>query len=118
MDWISQHSVIPDYFRKQFYETGNLFPEFAMNLGGGQNIYNYSYYGLYSPLFLLSYALPFVKMSTYVINGVIMSDCIGAFIVSVAESKRIWQSCQLRCSCYFFADGTYDLPVLQPDYVR
>ena len=46
MDWISQHSVIPDYFRKQFYETGNLFPEFAMNLGGGQNIYNYSYYGL------------------------------------------------------------------------
>ena len=54
VDWISQHSVIPDYFRKQFYETGNLFPEFAMNLGGGQNIYNYSYYGLYSPLFLLS----------------------------------------------------------------
>ena len=47
-----------------------------------------------------------------------MSDCISAFIVSVAESKRIWQSCQLRCSCYFFADGTYDLPVLQPDYVR
>ena len=67
MDWISQHSVIPDYFRKQFYATGKLFPEFAMNLGGGQNIYNYSYYGLYSPLFLLSYALPFVKMSTYVI---------------------------------------------------
>ena len=21
VDWISQHSVIPDYFRKQFYET-------------------------------------------------------------------------------------------------
>lgn len=67
VDWISQHSVIPDYFRKQFYATGKLFPEFAMNLGGGQNIYNYSYYGLYSPLFLVSYALPFVKMSTYVI---------------------------------------------------
>ena len=42
VDWISQHSVIPDYFRKQFYATGKLFPEFAMNLGGGQNIYNYS----------------------------------------------------------------------------
>ena len=67
VDWISQHSVIPDYFRKQFYATGKLFPEFARNLGSGQNIYNYSYYGLYSPLFLLSYALPFVKMSTYVI---------------------------------------------------
>ena len=23
VDWISQHSVIPDYFRQQFYETGN-----------------------------------------------------------------------------------------------
>lgn len=65
-DWISQHSVLPDYFRRQFYETGRLFPEFAANIGGGQNIYNFSYYGLYSPLFLLSYALPFVKMSDYV----------------------------------------------------
>ena len=90
-----------------------------MNLGGGQNIYNYSYYGLYSPLIFVVLRIAFCE-NVYVCdcNGVIMSDCIGAFIVSVAESKRIWQSCQLRCSCYFFADGTYDLPVLQPDYVR
>ena len=33
-----------------------------MNLGGGQNIYNFAYYGLYNPVILLSYALPFVKM--------------------------------------------------------
>ena len=38
--------------------------------------------------------------------------------IQVAESKRIWQSCQLRCGCHFFADGAYDLSVLQPDYVR
>ncbi len=56
-----------DYFRQQFYDTGNLFPEFAMNLGGGQNIYNYSYYGLYSPLFCCPTHCLFVKMSTYVI---------------------------------------------------
>ncbi len=36
IDWISQHSVIPDYFRQQFYDTGNFFPEFAANLGAGQ----------------------------------------------------------------------------------
>lgn len=47
VDWISQHSVIPDYFRQQFYDTGELFPEFAANLGGGQNIYNFSYYLVY-----------------------------------------------------------------------
>ena len=66
VDWISQHSVLPEYFRQQFYATGNLFPEFAANIGGGQNIYNFSYYGLYSPLILPSYFLPFVKMSDYI----------------------------------------------------
>ena len=65
VDWFSQHSVLPDYFRQQFYATGNLFPEFAANLGGGQNIYHFAYYGLYSPLILPSYLLPFVKMSDY-----------------------------------------------------
>ena len=34
-----------------------------------------------------------------------MLDGFGAFIVSVAESKRIWQSCQLRCGCYFLLTG-------------
>lgn len=65
VDWISQHSVIADYFRQQFYETGQLFPEFAANLGGGQNIYHFSYYGLYSPIILFSYLLPFVRMGDY-----------------------------------------------------
>lgn len=72
VDWISQHSVFPDYFRQQFYETGKLIPEFASNIGGGQNIYNFAYYGLLSPLFLPSYALPFVKMTDYVMG---MSFC-------------------------------------------
>ena len=66
VDWFSQHSVLPDYFRQQFYATGKLFPEFAENLGGGQNIYHFAYYGLYSPLILPSYLLPFVKMSDYI----------------------------------------------------
>lgn len=66
VDWLSQHSVLPDYFRQQFYATGKLFPEFAANLGGGQNNYHFAYYGLYSPLILPSYLLPFVKMSDYI----------------------------------------------------
>ena len=66
VDWLSQHSVLPDYFRQQFYATGKIFPEFAPNLGGGQNIYHFAYYGLYSPLILPSYLLPFVKMSDYI----------------------------------------------------
>ncbi len=67
VDWISQHSVIPDYFRRQFYQTKELFPEFAAGIGGGQNIYHFAYYGLYHPMILFSYFLPFVKMSDYMI---------------------------------------------------
>ena len=66
IDWGGQHYAIPDYFRKLFYETGDLFPSFAPNLGAGENIYYFSYYGLYSPVILISYLLPFVKMSTYI----------------------------------------------------
>ena len=78
VDWLSQLSVLPDYFRQQFYATGKLFPEFAANLGGGQNIYHFAYYGLYSPLILPSYLLPFVKMSDY-----IMAVSITGLIASV-----------------------------------
>lgn len=78
VDWISQHSVFPEYFRQLFYETGELFPEFAGNIGGGQNIYNFSYYGLYNPVILISYLLPFVKMSDY-----LMAASIAGLLASV-----------------------------------
>ena len=78
MDWISQHSVFPEYFRQQFYQTGQFFPEYAANIGGGQNIYNFSYYGLYNPIVLIAYLLPFVKMSDYLMAvGVI---CLAASV--------------------------------------
>ena len=65
-DWLSQHIMFPDYLRKLFYDTGDIFPNFAFNLGGGQNIYNISYYGLFNPIILISYLLPFVSMLTYI----------------------------------------------------
>lgn len=67
IDWISQHVVFPDYFRKLFYKTKNLFPNFALSLGAGQNIYNFSYYGLLNPLIMLSYLCPNISMKNYII---------------------------------------------------
>ena len=67
IDWNTQHTVFPDYFRKLFYNTKNFFPNFAISIGAGQNIYNFSYYGLYNPLLLISFFLPFISMKTYVI---------------------------------------------------
>lgn len=65
MDYSNQHYMIPEYFRTLFYETKNLVPSFAFNLGMGQNIFNFSYYGLLNPIIMISYLLPFVKMSSY-----------------------------------------------------
>ena len=66
MDWNNQHIIFPDYFRSRFYQTGQLFPNFASAIGAGQNIYEFTYYGLFNPIFLLSYLLPFVPMMDYI----------------------------------------------------
>ena len=80
IDWDCQHWIIPDYFRKLFYSTHNLFNNFALNIGDGQNIYYLSYYGYLSPIVLLSYLLPFVPMRIYIeaisIVGLIVSCCL------------------------------------------
>ena len=80
VDWISQHSVFPDYFRQLFYDTGRIFPEFAANIGGGQNIYNFSYYGLYSPIILISYLFPNVEMGTYLMAAMIVNLLIALLL--------------------------------------
>ena len=79
-DWINQHTVIPEYFRNLFYDTGKLLPNLALSYGGGQNIFNLSYYGLLSPLILPSYLLPFVSMEKYMVVTNIMNLVITAIL--------------------------------------
>ena len=79
VDYLSQHSVFPDYFRQLFYETGQLIPQFAPNLGGGQNIFHFVYYGLLNPLVLPSYLLPAVPMYQYL--QVVMALCLLASVL-------------------------------------
>lgn len=78
IDWSNQHYVLPEYFRNLFYDTKNLFPKFSLNLGMGQNIFYFSYYGLLSPIILLSYLLPFIPMQYYMI-----SISIIAYLISI-----------------------------------
>jgi uncharacterized membrane protein YfhO len=66
IDYANQHIVIPEYFRTLFYTNKSLLPNFAFNIGLGQNIYYFSYYGLLSPIILLSYILPFIPMYIYI----------------------------------------------------
>ncbi len=79
-DWGIQHYAIPEYFRTLFYDTGNLFPQFAPNLGAGQNIFYFAYYGLLSPIILISYLFPFIEMSNYIIISTIITGILSIFL--------------------------------------
>lgn len=79
-DWVNQHTIIPEYFREIFYKTGNLFPNFSFHYGAGQNIFNISYYGLLSPIVLLSYLFPHINMVTYITIIDIIILIISSFL--------------------------------------
>ena len=83
VDWIKQHFTFAEYFRMQFYETGELFPEFAKNIGAGQNIYNFSYYGFLSPVIMLSYLFPWVSMTDYI---------MAMSVISMTENWMHWKT--------------------------
>lgn len=81
VDWINQHTVFPDYFRKLFYQTGDFIPNFAGQLGGGQNIFNFSYYGLLNPIILVSYLLPSISMTNYILIANIILIITSALLL-------------------------------------
>jgi len=81
LDYESQHFFIPEYFRTLFYDTHELFPDFAFNLGAGQNIYYFAYYGLLSPVILVSYLFPFIPMNIYIVISGILLTMISGFLI-------------------------------------
>lgn len=101
LDWVNQHSVLPDYFRQQFYDTGQLFPDIAWNLGAGQNIYNFSYYGLFNPIIWISYLLPFVPMSLYIQITSILSYGASVVIFYCWLKKKCDDRITLACTFLF-----------------
>lgn len=80
MDWINQHTVIPEYFRQYFYENKKLIPDIIYNIGLGENAFNFSYYGLLSPIILISYFLPFVNMTTYIMVSSIILYLLSIYL--------------------------------------
>lgn len=71
VDWLSQHLSFADLFRNTFYETGQLFPDFTWQLGGGVNTAQLVYYGLFRPEIMLSYLFPMINMAVWLsITGV------------------------------------------------
>jgi uncharacterized membrane protein YfhO len=104
IDWGFQHFAFPQYFRLLFYKTHNLFPNFALNIGGGQNIFYFAYYGLLSPIILISYLLPFVPMYIYIIlisliMGIISIILLYKWLKSFKFSKNLCLVLTLLFAC-------------------
>lgn len=109
VDWLSQHTVIPNYFRQLFYSSDNLFFDFAFHLGGGANIYAFSYYGLFRPDILIAYLLPNVDMMTIILDYMILMMSLGACLCyiwlrrkSYPRSICLLASILLICSSVFY----------------
>lgn len=80
MDFINQHSVIPEYFRQYFYEYKKLIPDILYNLGLGEHAFNFSYYGLLNPIILISYLLPFISMENFIMISSIVLYLFSIFL--------------------------------------
>lgn len=106
-DWLNQYITIPEYFRTLFYEKGTIIPEFALNLGLGQNIYYFSYYGLLSPLILISYLLPFVSMSTYIILMSIISLIVSVYLFYRFINNKYSSDIAFCSSIVFLLNSTF-----------
>lgn len=102
VDWQSQHIVFPDYFRLLFQKTGQLFPDFSMNLGAGQNFAQYTYYGMLRPDVIISFLLPFINMRNIIaIAGIIYVLLAVQLFYQWMKSKITSPWILLFSSCLF-----------------
>lgn len=89
MDWISQHSVFPGSISgSSFNQTGQFFPEYSREHRRPANIYNFSYYGLYNPIVLIAYLLPFMKMSDYLMAASVICLAVSVCLLYGWLKKR------------------------------
>ncbi|MFC2662761.1 MAG: YfhO family protein, partial [Eubacterium sp.] len=107
-DWEIQHTTIPELLRRQFYQTGNLFPDFIPSVGGGENAYYFSYYGLLSPVILLSYLFPFLRMRTYLMAAAILAGFLAPCLIYRWLSRICRPAAALTAALLFeFAAGFF-----------
>ncbi|OCN05305.1 hypothetical protein A4S06_09370 [Erysipelotrichaceae bacterium MTC7] len=105
-DYANQHIQIAKAIRQAVYDQG-LFPTFMEQLGAGQNIYNFSYYGLFRLDILLSLLLPSVDMyiiiSSYMVISYAISLCL--FYKLLCEHHCRWNIA--LCTTIMFALSSY-----------
>ncbi len=95
-----------NYFRNLFYDTKELFPDFALSINNGINIYNLVEYGFLSPIILISYMLPFISMSTYIVISTIILTIISTILLYKFLHNHKYSSEVCFISSYIFILST------------
>ena len=80
-DFDVQHYLLPEYLRKIFISNHDLVPSFSFNLASGTNIFNLAYYGLFNPIFLLSFLFYKIRMLDYVIVMMRIIVLLSTFLI-------------------------------------
>ncbi len=100
-----------NYFRNLFYDTKDFFPDFALYINNGINIYNLVEYGFLSPIIFISYMLPFISMSTYIVISTIALTIISTILLYrfLHNHKYSSEVCFISSSIYILSTSiTYN----------
>lgn len=109
-DWISQHVGAAENIRQMVLSTGSIFPQYS-TAGGGCNIYDYAYYGLYRPEVLLSCMFPRIEMKYFIAGYALLCMMLSVNLCYLWLSRKklspryaVFASLLLSCaSCFFHA---------------
>lgn len=82
-DWFDQHVNLADYIRNTLLQQKTLFPDYAFNLGAGQNIYNISYYGLFRIDVLIGCLISNVAMKDIIVTYMIINLILSVTLIYV-----------------------------------
>ena len=95
-----------NYLRNLFYDTKDIFPDFALSINNGINIYNLVEYGFLSPIILISYLLPFISMSNYIIISTIILTIISTILLYIFLYNHKYSSEVCFISSYLYILST------------
>ena len=95
-----------NYLRNLFYNTKELIPDFSLSLNNGINIFTLVEYGFLSPIILISYLLPFISMTNYIIGSTIILIIISTILLYKFLHSHKYSSEVCFISSYLFILST------------
>jgi uncharacterized membrane protein YfhO len=95
-----------NYLRNLFYNTKELIPDFSLSLNNGINIFTLVEYGFLSPIILISYLLPFIYMTNYIIGSTIILIIISTILLYKFLHSHKYSSEVCFISSYLFILST------------